>query len=66
MLILDKDIFPALSTAKSKKERYYLKLRRECRGLMFNRETGKIISRRFHKFFNGSLLIFLSQKKTEK
>jgi RNA ligase len=27
-------------------------LYRECRGIIFHKETGKIISRRFHKFFN--------------
>jgi T4 RnlA family RNA ligase len=27
-------------------------LRRECRGLVFNTETGELIARRFHKFFN--------------
>jgi RNA ligase len=25
---------------------------RECRGLIFNAETGEVISRRLHKFFN--------------
>ena len=28
------------------------KIRRECRGLIFHAETGKLLSRRFHKFFN--------------
>jgi RNA ligase len=28
------------------------KIRRECRGLIFDTETGKIISRPYHKFFN--------------
>lgn len=27
-------------------------IRRECRGLVFDTETGRVISRRFHKFFN--------------
>jgi RNA ligase len=27
-------------------------VRRECRGLIFNNETGKLISRPYHKFFN--------------
>lgn len=31
----------------------YSKIRRECRGLIFDTETGDIISRRFHKFFNA-------------
>lgn len=25
---------------------------RECRGLIFNKETGKVVARRLHKFFN--------------
>lgn len=25
---------------------------RECRGLIFDKETGRVVSRRFHKFFN--------------
>lgn len=29
-----------------------MKIRRECRGLIFNTETGKLISRPYHKFFN--------------
>lgn len=28
------------------------KIRRECRGLIFDAQTGKLLSRRFHKFFN--------------
>jgi len=28
-------------------------VRRECRGLIFNNETGKLISRPYHKFFNA-------------
>jgi RNA ligase len=28
-------------------------VRRECRGLIFNTETGKLISRPYHKFFNA-------------
>jgi RNA ligase len=28
-------------------------IRRECRGLIFNNETGKLISRPYHKFFNA-------------
>lgn len=49
---MNKDIFPPLSSAKSAKERFYLKLRRECRGLVFSKTTKQVISRRFHKFFN--------------
>jgi RNA ligase len=29
-----------------------MKIRRECRGLIFNTETGDLISRPYHKFFN--------------
>ena len=29
-----------------------MKIRRECRGLIFDTETGKLISRPYHKFFN--------------
>ena len=31
---------------------YNMWMRRECRGLIFNTETGEIISRPYHKFFN--------------
>jgi RNA ligase len=31
---------------------YASSIRRECRGLIFNNETGKLISRPYHKFFN--------------
>jgi RNA ligase len=31
---------------------YNMKIRRECRGLIFDTETGQIISRPYHKFFN--------------
>lgn len=27
-------------------------IRRECRGILFDTETGRVIARRFHKFFN--------------
>ena len=29
-----------------------MKIRRECRGLIFDTETGKLLSRPYHKFFN--------------
>eukprot|EP01114_Cavostelium_apophysatum_P007449 TRINITY_DN19552_c0_g1_i1.p1 TRINITY_DN19552_c0_g1~~TRINITY_DN19552_c0_g1_i1.p1 ORF type:complete len:420 (+),score=92.83 TRINITY_DN19552_c0_g1_i1:68-1327(+) len=29
-----------------------LKIRRECRGLIFNKNDGKVVARRLHKFFN--------------
>jgi len=31
---------------------YNMKIRRECRGLIFDTETGKLLSRPYHKFFN--------------
>lgn len=31
---------------------YYAALRRECRGIIFDTETGEILRRPFHKFFN--------------
>lgn len=30
----------------------YRKILRECRGLIFNNQTGEIVARRYHKFFN--------------
>jgi RNA ligase len=32
---------------------YNMWMRRECRGLIFDTETGKLISRPYHKFFNA-------------
>lgn len=32
---------------------YNMKIRRECRGLIFNTATGDLISRPYHKFFNA-------------
>ena len=43
--------FPCLSQAKNERERQLFLLRRECRGLAFTSD-GKIVARRFHKFFN--------------
>jgi hypothetical protein len=35
---------------------------RECRGIIFNRETGQVIARRYHKFFNiGGMLSLIFQ-----
>jgi RNA ligase len=31
---------------------HFMKIRRECRGLIFDTETGNLISRPYHKFFN--------------
>lgn len=36
----------------SEAERLAARVRRECRGIAFNTETGKLVSRPFHKFFN--------------
>lgn len=47
-----KDIFPDPNTAPDERTKLLWKLRRECRGLVFDRE-GKVLARRFHKFFNG-------------
>uniref|UniRef100_A0A6B2L4J3 T4 RNA ligase 1-like N-terminal domain-containing protein n=1 Tax=Arcella intermedia TaxID=1963864 RepID=A0A6B2L4J3_9EUKA len=46
-----KDIFPDPKQAKTEREALLLTLRRECRGIVFD-QNGKVIARRFHKFFN--------------
>lgn len=38
--------------AVAEKDTFATALRRECRGLMYNTETGEIVLRPFHKFFN--------------
>eukprot|EP01127_Copromyxa_protea_P022600 TRINITY_DN8192_c0_g1_i1.p1 TRINITY_DN8192_c0_g1~~TRINITY_DN8192_c0_g1_i1.p1 ORF type:complete len:445 (+),score=96.80 TRINITY_DN8192_c0_g1_i1:55-1389(+) len=48
---LAKDIFPDPNTAPDQRTKLMWQLRRECRGLVFDNE-GKVIARRFHKFFN--------------
>ena len=48
----DDNMFPDPSTAPDERTEYLWKVRRECRGIVFNKDTEKIISRRFHKFFN--------------
>lgn len=55
--MLDEDTFPPVKvaggSAKMRKEHSLRNaLRRECRGLIFCAETGKILRRPFHKFFN--------------
>lgn len=46
-------VAPAGGSAKMRAERsLHAKLRRECRGIIFDNETGDIIRRPFHKFFN--------------
>ncbi|ELR12940.1 uncharacterized protein ACA1_096000 [Acanthamoeba castellanii str. Neff] len=47
-----KDIFPDPATAPDAETAYHWRLRRECRGIIFSHATGKVLSRRFHKFFN--------------
>jgi len=47
-----KDIFPDPTTAPDAKTAHHWQLRRECRGIIFSLATGKVLSRRFHKFFN--------------
>jgi RNA ligase len=32
---------------------YNMKVRRECRGLIFDTKTGQLLSRPYHKFFNA-------------
>jgi len=51
------DTFPAIKVAGGSAKMRELrmlhnKMRRECRGIMFDSNTGKIIRRPFHKFFN--------------
>ena len=36
-----------------KRSHYNMKIRRECRGLIFDTATGNLISRPYHKFFNA-------------
>jgi hypothetical protein len=44
--------FPDPTTAPDDEIRHYYMLMRECRGICFDQETGKVISRPFQKFFN--------------
>jgi RNA ligase len=44
--------FPDPKKAATPKERRNYILRRDCRGIVFNTYSGKIIHRRLHKFFN--------------
>lgn len=55
--MLDENTFPPVKTAGGSvkdRERRLLKyaLRRECRGIIFCSDTGKILRRPYHKFFN--------------
>ena len=56
-LVVYDDTFPPIKSAggsaKDRAESERLKkIRRECRGLIFDRKTGKLLARRYHKFFN--------------
>ncbi len=56
-LVVYDDTFPPIKSAggsaKDRVEKERLKkIRRECRGLIFDRKTGKLLARRYHKFFN--------------
>jgi len=57
-----KDIFPDPATAPDQRTAYLWRLRRECRGIAFDPETGKVKSRRFHKFFNGEHPAFICEQ----
>lgn len=45
------DSFPEVNTADPKLNELYA-IRRECRGIIFSKKTGKVIRRPHHKFFN--------------
>jgi RNA ligase len=60
--------FASICYAVAEKDTFATALRRECRGLMYNTETGEIVLRPFHKFFNvgeneDSLLLNLKVKQ---
>lgn len=44
------ETFPPVMGNES--DRWTARVRRECRGIAFNTETGELVSRPFHKFFN--------------
>jgi len=46
------DSFPDPNSASSAEERRNFILRRDCRGIIFDTTTGKVIAKRLHKFFN--------------
>lgn len=46
------DTFPNPALAPDPTTREHWLLRRECRGIVFHAETGALLARRFHKFFN--------------
>ncbi|KAF0978338.1 hypothetical protein FDP41_002853 [Naegleria fowleri] len=47
-----RNTFPDPEKARDEHERLISKLRRECRGIIFEEETKAIVCRKFHKFFN--------------
>lgn len=47
-----KNTFPDPASADSPEQARLLSVRRECRGLVFSAETGRVTARRYHKFFN--------------
>jgi RNA ligase len=50
--IVTTDAFPPLNSATNEKEFEIYSIRREIRGLAFDSETGELVSRCLHKFFN--------------
>ena len=46
------ETFPDPKQAPDKETEEKWKVRRECRGLIFDLKSGKLLARRFHKFFN--------------
>ncbi|EFA84232.1 hypothetical protein PPL_03309 [Heterostelium album PN500] len=44
--------FPNPDEESDPKKSFLLKIRRECRGIIFDQSNGKLLSRKFHKFFN--------------
>lgn len=54
-VVAGNDTFPSISDDDSfliSDSNYEAAILRECRGIIFDNETGNIIARRFHKFFN--------------
>ena len=50
---MGESVFPSPSQfPKKSHERWGAATRRECRGLLVDRESGRVLARRFHKFFN--------------
>ncbi|EGC32031.1 hypothetical protein DICPUDRAFT_156047 [Dictyostelium purpureum] len=47
-----RDSFPNPDKESDSKKAFLHKVRRECRGIIFEEKTGKIVCRKLHKFFN--------------